>query len=87
MDSLSDPEVLKHVDVYCSENDVAGNGALMRLAPVPLFFYRHPAKAVELSGQSGQITHGDRKAYDACRYYGALIVAALNGYETKTVTR
>ena len=59
---------------------MAGNGALMRLAPVPLFFYKHPAAAVEYSGRSGQITHGDIKAYDACRYYGALIVGALHGY-------
>ncbi|UJR17908.1 hypothetical protein I4U23_004807 [Adineta vaga] len=61
---------------------VAGNGALMRLTPVPLFFYKHQIKAVLYSGISGQITHGDKKAYDACRYYGALIVAALHG-ETK----
>jgi hypothetical protein len=51
----------------------------MRLAPVPLLFYRHPADAVEYSGKSALITHGDTKAYDACRYYGALIVAAVNG--------
>ncbi|CAF1358257.1 unnamed protein product [Adineta steineri] len=70
----------KEFDVYCSEEEVAGNGALMRLAPVPLFFYRYPKVAVEYSGQSGQITHGDQKAYDACRYYGALIVAAVRGY-------
>jgi ADP-ribosyl-[dinitrogen reductase] hydrolase len=80
MDYLSDPEALKHFDVYCSEDGVAGNGALMRLAPVPLFFYKDPVAAVEFSGISGQITHGDRKAYDACRYYGALIVAALDNY-------
>jgi ADP-ribosylglycohydrolase len=81
MDYLSDPEALKRFDVYCSEEGVAGNGALGRLAPVPLFFYRNPAEAVELSGQSGKITHGDKKAYDACRYYGALIVAALHDYK------
>jgi len=81
MDYLSDPEALHRFNVYCSEEEVAGNGALMRLAPVPLFFYRCPAAAVEFSGYSGQITHGDQKAYDACRYYGALIVAALHGYE------
>ncbi|UJR29935.1 hypothetical protein I4U23_017482 [Adineta vaga] len=28
---------------------------------------------------SGRTTHGDKIAYDACRYYGALIVAALRG--------
>ncbi len=79
IDYLSNPEILNKFNVYCSEVEVAGNGALMRLAPVPLFFYRYPATAVEYSGRSGQITHGDPKAYDACRYYGALIAAALNG--------
>ncbi|CAF1472707.1 unnamed protein product, partial [Rotaria magnacalcarata] len=80
MDQLSNDELVQKFDIYCSEDGVAGNGALMRLAPVPLFFYRYPPVAVEYSGVSGQITHGDRKAYDACRYYGALIVAALHGY-------
>ncbi|CAF2919450.1 unnamed protein product [Rotaria sp. Silwood2] len=83
LDSLADPDLLAKFDPNCSETGVAGNGALMRLAPVPLFFYRYPAEAVEFSGISGKITHGDQKAYDACRYYGALIVAALRG-ETKT---
>ncbi|CAF1417095.1 unnamed protein product, partial [Rotaria sordida] len=80
IDYLSGSELLKSFNVYCSEDGVAGNGALCRLAPVPLFFHKYPSIAVEYSGQSGQITHGDQKVYDACRYYGALIVAALQGY-------
>ncbi|CAF3544344.1 unnamed protein product [Rotaria sp. Silwood1] len=79
IDYISDPNLLGQFQVYCSTSGVAGNGALMRLAPVPLFFYKHPKEAIEFSGYSGQITHGDRKAYDACRYYGALICATLNG--------
>ncbi|CAF4557525.1 unnamed protein product, partial [Rotaria socialis] len=77
IDQPPNGELVQKFNVYCSEDGVAGNGALMRLTPVPLFFYRYPPIAVEYSGISGQITHGDRKAYDACRYYGALIVAAL----------
>jgi ADP-ribosyl-[dinitrogen reductase] hydrolase len=83
MDTLSDLDLVNQFNVYCSDAGVAGNGALMRLAPVPLFFYRSPQLAVEYSGLSGQITHGDRKAADACRYYGALIAAALGGYTKK----
>ena len=79
MDSLSDPQLLREFNVLCGGSNAAGNGALMRLAPVPLFFYRFPKFAVEFSGISGQITHGDPSSTDACRYYGALIVAALNG--------
>ncbi|CAF4950937.1 unnamed protein product [Rotaria sp. Silwood1] len=82
MDSLSNCDLLQAFDVYCSKEGVAGNGALMRLAPVPLFFWRRPAVAVDYSGISGKITHGDKRVYDACCYYGALIVAALKG-ETK----
>jgi len=81
MDYFSDEKLLKQFNVYCSEPEVAGNGALMRLAPVPLFFYRYPEYAIEFSGRSGQITHGDMDAYNACRYYGALIVATLHGYK------
>ena len=66
-------------DVNCSGEGAAGNGALMRLAPVPLFFYQEPHLAVELSGRSARLTHGDVLAIDACRYYGALIVAAVQG--------
>ena len=82
LDSFRNPSLLSQFDVFCSADGAAGNGALMRLAPVPLFFYRDPINAVKFSGLSGVITHGDRKAYDACRYYGALIVAALHN-ETK----
>ncbi|CAF1174152.1 unnamed protein product, partial [Didymodactylos carnosus] len=68
----------KHID-YLSER-AAGNGALMRLAPVPLFFWRSPPDAINFAGQSALLTHGDIRAADACRYYAALICAALHGY-------
>jgi len=85
MDYLSDPKLLGEFNVYCSEDGVAGNGALMRLAPVPLFFFRNKYAAIEFSGRSGEITHGDKKAYDACRFYGALIVAALRGFTKEQI--
>jgi ADP-ribosylglycohydrolase len=57
----------------------AGNGSLMRLAPVPLAFAAAPATAVRLSGESSRTTHGADSAVDACRYLGALIVGAVAG--------
>ncbi len=57
----------------------AGNGSIMRLAPVPLFFARHPEQAIHLSGESSRTTHGLPVCVDACRYLGALIVGAVNG--------
>lgn len=57
----------------------AGNGALMRLVPVPLFFARDPKEAIERSGDSSRTTLGAREAVDACRYFAGLIVGAIQG--------
>lgn len=57
----------------------SGNGSLMRLAPVPLFYAGSPIEAIAKSGESSRTTHGAPAAVDACRYFGGLIVGALTG--------
>ena len=57
----------------------AGNGSLMRLAPVAMFFAADPELAIRLCGESSRTTHGARTCIDACRYFGGLIVGALRG--------
>ena len=57
----------------------AGNGSLMRLAPVPLFFARDPEQAIRMAGDSSRTTHGAPAAVDACRYFAALLLGALAG--------
>jgi ADP-ribosyl-[dinitrogen reductase] hydrolase len=69
---------------YCgpTSSHTAGNGSIMRLAPVPLFFAGRPAEAIERAAESSRTTHGAPTAVDACRYLAGLIVGALAG-ETK----
>jgi ADP-ribosylglycohydrolase len=64
---------------FCGSTDpqAAGNGSLMRLAPVPLMFTKNPEQAIERSGESSRTTHGAPACVDACRYFGGLIVGAL----------
>jgi ADP-ribosylglycohydrolase len=57
----------------------AGNGSMMRLAPVPMFYAADPALAIQMSGESSRTTHGAATCVAACRYLGGLIVGALNG--------
>jgi ADP-ribosyl-[dinitrogen reductase] hydrolase len=57
----------------------AGNGSIMRLAPVPLFYAGDPEEAIRKAGESSRTTHGARVAVDACRYLGALLVGAVQG--------
>jgi ADP-ribosyl-[dinitrogen reductase] hydrolase len=66
---------------YCGSTDPwsAGNGSIMRLAPVPLFFSQNAREAMARSGESSRTTHGAAAAVDACRYLGALLVGAVNG--------
>ena len=63
----------------------AGNGALMRLAPVPMFFAGDPAEAIERSADSSRTTHGAEEAVDACRYFSGLLVGALKGVDKATL--
>ena len=51
----------------------------MRLAPVPMYFAQNAEDAIALSGNSSRTTHGAPEAIDACRYFGGLLVGALNG--------
>lgn len=68
-------------DAWCGSTDpqTAGNGSLMRLAPVPLFFRRSPEEAIARAGDSSRTTHGAADAVDACRYFAGLIIGALHG--------
>ena len=70
-----------HGDPYAGPTDPysAGNGSLMRLAPVPIRFRKDPDAAIEYAGDSSRTTHGAQSAIDACRYFAGLIVGALQG--------
>ena len=59
---------------YCGLTDPqsAGNGSIMRLAPVPLFFAGNPARAIRYCGDSSRTTHGATEAVDACRLSTAI---------------
>lgn len=57
----------------------AGNGALMRLAAVPLFFARQPSEAIRLSGESARTTHELPIVIDANRYFASILIGALEG--------
>lgn len=63
----------------------AGNGSLMRLAPVPMYFAGDPNTAIYRSADSSRTTHGAREAVDACRYFAGLLVGALKGVDKDTL--
>ena len=68
-------------DPFAGSTDpqTAGNGSLMRLAPVPIYFAADPRLAIERAADSSRTTHAAPEAVDACRYIAGLIVGALQG--------
>ena len=74
-------------DPYAGSTDPnsAGNGSLMRLAPVPMYFAADVEDAVEMAASSSQTTHAAGEAVDACRYFATLLVGALEGDDKDTL--
>ena len=60
----------RSLDPYCGPTGTkaAGNGCLMRLAPVPLAYWTRPLLALEHAGDSARTTHGASAAIDSCRW-------------------
>lgn len=58
----------------------AGNGSIMRLAPIILFFANEDHQTVlKHAADSSRTTHGALEAIDSCRYLAALLLGALRG--------
>jgi len=63
----------------------AGNGSIMRLAPVPMYYHPDRAAAIRHAAESSRTTHGATECLDACRLLAAIIHAALSGQDKETV--
>lgn len=57
----------------------AGNGSLMRIAPIALAFLHHPSEALENARRCSETTHGSQEASDACRFFVGLLIGILQG--------
>ena len=74
-------------DPYAGSSDPrsAGNGSVMRLAPVPMYFAGDAAAAIRRSADSSRTTHAADEAIEACRYFGGLLVGALRGVDKEAL--
>ena len=57
----------------------AGNGCIMRLAPVPMFYFPDESAAKKYAGESARTTHGAPECIDASRLFAGMICRALGG--------
>lgn len=63
----------------------AGSGAIMRLAPVPMFYAQSLEETIRYSGESSRTTHAANEAIECAQLFGAQIRAALLGWDKQEV--
>lgn len=68
-------------DPYSGTSDPmsAGNGSIMRLAPVPMFYYPHRPRMRHYSVESSRTTHGALECLEACSLLADILGRALAG--------
>ncbi len=66
---------------------LAGNGSLMRLAPVAIFAAPDMGAATRLAERQSLTTHANRVAAEACGLFAAMLVEAMVGHGKHEVLR
>lgn len=57
----------------------AGNGSLMRLSPIPIFYSSDLEKTIYFAKESSRTTHGALECLEACQLFGEMLFLALAG--------
>lgn len=66
-------------EIDMSGEQMDGNGSLMRIAPIALFFAKDPKLMLHYAAESSISTHNTQICKDACGYYTGLIRGAMHG--------
>lgn len=72
---------------FCGSPDPksAGNGSLMRLAPIPIRWWNKTIESIEMSAESSRTTHAAPTCMDGCRLFGAMLARAIQGLSKEEV--
>ncbi len=65
--------------------DTAGNGSIMRLAPVPIYYQDTPELAIQMCEKQSRTTHQAPECLAACRLLGEALIRALKGKSKEAV--
>jgi len=73
------------VETVSGTKESSGNGSLMRLAPVPIFFRENIEAAEKCAAQQSLLTHQGTEAAECCRLMAHIMVRGLAGEELHDV--
>jgi len=70
---------------FIKDDDAAGNGAIMRMAPIPMVFCNDPIKCHDYCKINAKVTHPSLQAIGCSVYMGWIIAELLNGKKKEDV--
>lgn len=78
--SQSFGEFQKHRLEFTTAGDrrTSGNGSIMRLAPVPIYYWDNIENAMDVAAKSSRTTHQGDEAAECCRLLAYICVRAMN---------
>lgn len=62
----------------------SGNGSIMRLAPIPIYFHKDINKTIQYSAESSLTTHGSPECIESCMLLGAILNLFINNINNKS---
>ena len=73
-------------EAFCGSEapDTSGNGSLMRLAPIPMFYASQPEKVAHYAALSSKTTHASPDCLACCQYFALVLHKALTGEKDKS---
>jgi ADP-ribosyl-[dinitrogen reductase] hydrolase len=63
----------------------SGNGSIMRLAPIPIFYQYDVDKVIHYAGESSRTTHAAPLCIDACCYLAELLAGLIAGEDKSLI--
>lgn len=63
----------------------AGNGCIMRLAPVPMYFFPDRKEAIRMASESSRTTHGTAECLESCKLLSAILCETFAGSPKESV--
>ena len=76
-----------HKNPYAGSTEprTAGNGSIMRLAAIPLYYLSNLEKTIHFAGESSRTTHGAEEAVESAKLFAVLIRMALLGHSKQDI--
>ena len=78
---------LKTSDPYSGSThpNSAGNGSIMRLAPVAIYYYKNINELIHFAAESSRTTHGSLECLESCQLLATQLSLALTGADKDSI--